>query len=191
LDAEAEIPIEFSAFLPLVAVLFLGGATPAGHPGGSGPAPAFELKSPAFSNGSSIPKRYTCDGPNVSPLLAWMAPPAGTQSFALIMDDPDAPRGTWAHWVLYAVPAEAAGLPENMPQRPVLDEGTQQGLNDFHKIGYNGPCPPPGKAHRYSFRLYALKSAMNLGPAVDKASLERAMKGHILAQAELIGLYQR
>lgn len=164
---------------------------PTGHQGARGPAPKFELSSPAFSNGSSIPKRYTCEGANASPLLAWTTPPDGTQSFALIVDDPDAPRGTWVHWVVYAVPAEAAGLPENMPQKPVLDDGTQQGINDFHKIGYNGPCPPPGKAHRYSFRVYALKSAMNLGPAVDKAGLERAMKGHILAQAELIGLYQR
>jgi Raf kinase inhibitor-like YbhB/YbcL family protein len=183
--------MKLSAFFFLAAVLLLGGAMPAGDRGGSVPAPAFQLKSPVFSSGSSIPKRYTCDGPNVSPLLAWTTPPEGTQSFALIMDDPDAPRGTWVHWILYAVPAEAAGLPENRPLRPVLDDGTQQGLNDFHKIGYNGPCPPPGKAHRYSFRLYALKSGMNLGPAVDKAALERAMKGRILAQAELIGLYQR
>ena len=137
------------------------------------------------------PKKFTCDGPDVSPKLSWNDPPAKTESFALIMDDPDAPAGTWVHWVLYDVPADARGLPERVPKQEQLASGARQGRNDFGKIGYGGPCPPPGKPHRYFFKLYALDTKLNLKPGVTKSDLERTMKSHILTQAELIGRYGR
>ncbi len=152
---------------------------------------AFELKSAAFSAGSDIPKKFTCDGPDISPPLSWSEPPAGTQSISLIMDDPDAPVGTWVHWVLYELPASTRELPENMPKDRQLKNGARQGQNDFRRIGYGGPCPPPGGPHRYFFKLYALDAKTNLGAGATKADLERAMKEHILAQAEMMGRYKR
>jgi Raf kinase inhibitor-like YbhB/YbcL family protein len=152
---------------------------------------SFELTSTAFSAGETIPKKFTCEGPDVSPRLSWGDPPAKTQSFALVMDDPDAPAGTWVHWVLYDVLADAKELPESVPKQEQLSNGAWQGRNDFGKIGYGGPCPPPGKPHRYFFKLYALDSKLGLKAGATKADLERAMKGHILAQAELIGKYGR
>ncbi len=152
---------------------------------------AFRITTTAFPNGGDIPQKFTCDGADMSPLLAWTDPPAGTQAFALIMDDPDAPAGTWVHWVLYDLPGDTSGLPENVPKQPELENGAHQGRNDFRKTGYGGPCPPPGKPHRYFFKLYALNSATHLKAGATKADLERAMKGHIVAQAELVGRYQR
>ena len=152
---------------------------------------AFELKSAAFSAGGDIPKRFTCDGPDVSPALTWTDPPAGMGSISLIMDDHDAPAGTWVHWVLYDLPASARELAENVPKDRELKNGARQGRNDFGKIGYGGPCPPPGKPHRYFFKLYALDTKTGLEAGATKAELERAMRGHILAQAELIGRYKR
>ena len=152
---------------------------------------SFELTTTAFSAGEAIPKKFTCDGPDVSPKLSWGDPPAKTQSFTLIMDDPDAPGGTWVHWVLYDIPADAKELPEGVPKQEQLAGGARQGRNDFGKIGYGGPCPPPGKPHRYFFKLYALDSKLNLKSGATKAEIERTMKGHILAQAELIGRYGR
>ena len=152
---------------------------------------ALNLKSAAFTAGGPIPKKFTCDGPDVSPALTWTDPPAGTQSLSLIMDDPDAPVGTWVHWVLYDLPASARTLPEGVPKDNELPSGARQGRNDFRKIGYGGPCPPPGPAHRYFFKLYALDAKTNLKPGATKAELEKALQGHILAQAELIGRYQR
>jgi Raf kinase inhibitor-like YbhB/YbcL family protein len=152
---------------------------------------SFELTSSAFSAGEAIPKKFTCDGPDVSPKLSWNDPPGKTQSFALIMDDPDAPVGTWVHWVLYDVPADAKEVPEGVLKQEQLASGAQQGRNDFGKIGYGGPCPPPGKPHRYFFKLYALDTKLNLKSGATKVELERAMKGHILAQADLIGRYGR
>jgi Raf kinase inhibitor-like YbhB/YbcL family protein len=156
-----------------------------------GGAMAVQISSPAFSAGESIPKKFTCDGPDVSPQLKWNDPPAKTQSFALIMDDPDAPVGTWVHWVLYDLPANTRELPEGVAKQEELSGGTRQGRNDFGRIGYGGPCPPPGKPHRYFFKLYALDTKLNLKAGASKADVERAMKGHILAQAELIGKYGR
>ena len=150
-----------------------------------------KLTSTAFQPGSTIPKKFTCDGPDVSPALAWTEAPAGTASFALIMDDPDAPVGTWVHWVLYDLPANTRELDEGVLKQEELPNGARQGRNDFRKIGYGGPCPPPGPAHRYYFKLYALDSKTNLKPGATKADLEKAMKGHILAQAEWMGRYQR
>ena len=152
---------------------------------------AFELKTSAFQPNAEIPRKYTCDGPDVSPALSWSEPPAGTQSFSLIMDDPDAPVGTWVHWVLYDLPASARELAEDVPKDLELKNGARQGRNDFRKIGYGGPCPPPGSAHRYFFKLYALNAKTNLKSGATKEELLRAMEGHILAQAELIGRYNR
>ncbi|MBI4466747.1 MAG: YbhB/YbcL family Raf kinase inhibitor-like protein [Acidobacteria bacterium] len=152
---------------------------------------AFALNSPAFTHGGDIPKKFTCDGPDLSPALTWSEPPAGTESFALIVDDPDAPVGTWVHWVLYDLPASARELAENVPKDNELGSGARQGRNDFGRIGYGGPCPPPGPAHRYFFKLYALKAKTNLKAGASKADLEKAMKGQILAQAELMGRYKR
>jgi hypothetical protein len=152
---------------------------------------SLQITSTAFSPGETVPKKFTCDGPDVSPGLSWSDPPAGTQSLALIADDPDAPVGTWVHWVLYDLPPGVRSLDEGVPKQDQLPSGARQGRNDFGKIGYGGPCPPPGKPHRYFFKLYALDAKLNLKSGATKADLERAMKGHILAQGELIGRYGR
>jgi Raf kinase inhibitor-like YbhB/YbcL family protein len=152
---------------------------------------AFEIKSSAFRQNQAIPKNYTCDGSDISVPLNWTDPPAGTNSFALIADDPDAPRGTWVHWVIYDLPARARDLSEAIAAREKLDNGSKQGKNDFGRIGYGGPCPPSGPAHRYHFKLYALDQMTGLSTGATKQQLLDAMKGHTLAQAELIGTYTR
>jgi hypothetical protein len=152
---------------------------------------AFEVHSIAFTAGGTIPKKYTCDGLDVSPPLSWTDLPTGTKSLALIMDDPDAPVGTWVHWVLYNLPPSTHELPEGTPTSETLASGARQGTNDFRKVGYGGPCPPPGPAHRYFFKLYALDTELNLAPKATKKQLEAALKRHILAQAELIGRCSR
>ncbi len=152
---------------------------------------SLQMSSAAFSSGEAIPKKFTCDGPDVSPQLKWNDPPAKTQSMALIMDDPDAPGSTWVHWVLYDLPANTRELPEGVAKQEQLSSGARQGRNDFEKTGYGGPCPPPGKPHRYFFKLYALDNKLNLKSGATKVELERAMKSHVLAQAELIGKYGR
>ncbi|MBI1954966.1 MAG: YbhB/YbcL family Raf kinase inhibitor-like protein [Acidobacteria bacterium] len=151
----------------------------------------FTLTTSAFQPGGMIPKKFTCDGPDVSPPLEWDDPPAGTQSFSLIADDPDAPVGTWVHWVIYDLPASVRELPEGVPKDGELAKGARQGRNDFRQIGYGGPCPPRGPAHRYFFKLYALDTKLNLKPGATKAELERAMKSHVLAEAQQMGRYQR
>lgn len=151
---------------------------------------AFALKSNAFAQGSDIPQKFTCDGPDVSPALSWSEPPTGTQSLGLIMDDPDAPAGTWVHWVLYELPASTRELGENVPKDRELTNGARQGQNDFGRTGYGGPCPPRGSSHRYFFKLYALDAKTNLKPGASKAELEKAMQGHILAKAELMGRFK-
>ncbi len=149
-----------------------------------------ELKSAAFQPGSLIPAKYTCDGQDISPPLNWPDPPAGTESFALISDDPDAPVGIWVHWVIWNIPAGTRALEENLPKMASLPNGAKQGTTDFRRIGYGGPCPPSG-THRYFFKLYALDTTLNLPASTIKKDLEKAMDGHILGQAELIGKYQR
>jgi Raf kinase inhibitor-like YbhB/YbcL family protein len=154
----------------------------------------FSLTSSAFSANGAIPKEYTCEGENHSPPLAWSGVPAGTRSFALIEDDPDAPdpkapKTTWVHWVLYDLPASAAALPKAATGKS-LPTGTREGLNDWKKPGYGGPCPPIGK-HRYFHKLYALDTMLGDLRSPTKAALERAMQGHVLAQAELVGTYQK
>ncbi|MGC8743705.1 MAG: YbhB/YbcL family Raf kinase inhibitor-like protein [Verrucomicrobiia bacterium] len=150
-----------------------------------------QLKSSAFGNGQPIPVKYTGQGRDVSPPLEWSDAPAGAKSFAIISDDPDAPVGTWVHWVIYDIPANITKLDENVPPKETLPNGAKQGINDFGNIGYGGPMPPPGKPHRYFFKLYALDTVLNLKPRASKQELLRAMQGHILAQAELMGTYQR
>lgn len=152
---------------------------------------SIELTTTAFPQGSPIPRQYTGDGANHSPPLQWSSPPAGTQSIALICDDPDAPRGTWVHWVLYNLPADARELEEGVPATATLPSGAMQGKNDFGNIGYGGPAPPRGKPHRYFFKLYALAVPLHLKSGATKAQLESAMKGHILAEGQLMGTYQR
>lgn len=152
---------------------------------------AFTLSSSSFQNGGDIPKKYTCEGADVSPELSWTAPPQGTRSFALIADDPDAPAGTWTHWVLYDLPPDTHNLEENVAKVDELPNGARQGRNDFRKIGYGGPCPPAGKAHRYFFKLYALDAKLNLAPGASKQEVENAVQGHTLANAELMGKYKR
>jgi len=151
---------------------------------------AFELTSTAFGQGEPIPRRYTCDGEDISPPLQWSDPPQGTQSFALIADDPDAPMGTWVHWVLYNIPAQARGLPEAVSSDAELPDGSRHGQNSWRRLGYGGPCPPSG-THRYFFKLYALDAQLDLAAGANKKQLLRAMEGHILAQAELMGTYTR
>lgn len=137
-----------------------------------------------------IPKKYACDGIDVSPPLVWTSVPEGTKSFAIICDDPDAPRGTWIHWVIFNIPADTRELPENIPPQKTLIIGVKQGINDFRKIGYGGPCPPSG-THRYYFYLYALDTEINLESGATKEQLLKAMKGHILAEGQLMGKYKR
>jgi len=149
-----------------------------------------QLTSPVFDTGGMIPVRYTCDGADISPALRWTSPPRGTQSFAIICDDPDAPAGTWVHWVYYDIPAGIEGLPDKVPPQKEPVNGGKQGVNDFRKIGYGGPCPPGG-THRYFFTLYALDAVLNLNPGLTKKQLLKALAGHILGQAQLMGRYAR
>lgn len=149
------------------------------------------ISTSSFQNGGSIPKKFTCDGADVSPALTWAAPPAGTKTFALLVDDPDAPVGNWNHWTIWNLPANLHSLPEGVRKNAHLPDGSEQGQNDFHKPGYNGPCPPSGKPHRYFFKLFALDSKLNLKPEDGKPELEAAMKGHTLATAEWMGTYKR
>jgi len=152
---------------------------------------AFIVKVEGFDNGAEIPRRHTCEGEDLSPALAWSGEPAGTRSFAVIVDDPDAPAGTWVHWVLYDLPASKSELTEDMPKSQYVAGGARQGLNDFRRLGYGGPCPPHGKPHRYFFKLYALDAVLDLKPGLTKKDLETAMEKHVLAQAQLMATYQR
>lgn len=149
------------------------------------------LLSPAFQEGEKIPVKYTCEGQDVSPVLTWGEPPLETQTFALIVDDPDAPVGVFTHWVLFNVPSDSRQLAEAVPNQDKLPSGALQGKNDFGKIGYGGPCPPPGRPHRYQFTLYALEKPLDLKAGASKKQVLDAMQGHILTQGQLTGTYQR
>lgn len=153
--------------------------------------PRLALTSETFAQGAKIPAHHTCSGSDASPPLAWSEPPAGTHSFALIVDDPDAPGGTWVHWVIFDLPAHTRALGEGVEKVKELSTGARQGRNDFGKFGYGGPCPPPGKPHRYFFKLYALDKKLALIPGATKENVEKAMQGHILAQGELMGRFGR
>jgi Raf kinase inhibitor-like YbhB/YbcL family protein len=150
----------------------------------------FLLKSTAFQDGGLIPRPHTCDGRDISPALSWTGVPEKAASLTLIMDDPDAPRKIWVHWVLFDLPASTTYLPEAVPPRSTLDGGGAHGINDFGNLGYGGPCPPPG-THNYVFTLYALDGMLGLRPRATKEQVVGAMKGHVLSQARLIGRYSR
>jgi Raf kinase inhibitor-like YbhB/YbcL family protein len=152
---------------------------------------AFRLESKAFPDGGAIPDRHTCDGPDLSPPLNWSGAPDGTEGFALVCDDPDAPVMTWVHWVVYGMSAEMRSLPEDVKRVKQLPDGTMQGTNSWKKIGYGGPCPPRDSTHRYYFKLYAVDRELTLAPGAEKKELLRAMEGAVLAQAGLMGTYRR
>jgi Raf kinase inhibitor-like YbhB/YbcL family protein len=158
-----------------------------------GAAMAMEIKSPAFVDNAEVPRKYSCQGENVSPPLSWNGAPAGTKSFCLINDDPDAPAGTWLHWTIFNMPADKKELKEaeGIPGQEQLSDGSKQGMTDSGQAGYGGPCPPPGKYHRYFFKLYALDVMLDLPAGASKAEIEQAMEGHILAQAQMVGRYKR
>jgi Raf kinase inhibitor-like YbhB/YbcL family protein len=181
-----------SRLAPVLAAAGLLGAG-AGSPGGATP-PAFALRSAAFAEGAAIPTRFTCEGADVSPPLAWDEPPPGTRSLALVVSDPDAPdpkapQRTWVHWVLYDLPATARSLPESAPAS-ALPGGTRQGRNDWGSPGYRGPCPPIGR-HRYFFVLYALDAPLGDRGALGAGEVEAALQGHLLGRAELVGTYEK
>lgn len=152
---------------------------------------AFELKSGAFGAGQNIPGQFTCDGEKISPPLAWSGAPQRTATFTLIVDDPDAPHGTFAHWVLCNIPANIDHLDRHVPQTQRLENGAVQGRNDFGSLGYGAPCPPKGTSHRYRFMLYALDVTLHLPTGATRQQALEAMHGHILGQAQLVGTYQR
>jgi Raf kinase inhibitor-like YbhB/YbcL family protein len=151
---------------------------------------AMHITSSAFQNGSDIPAKHTCSGANASPSLGWSGAPDGTQTFALIVSDPDAPGGDFTHWVLYGLSGTEKGLPEDV-RSDAQPLGAAQGINDFGKVGYGGPCPPPGPKHHYHFTLYALNAKLSLKPGAARGQLEQAMRGHILAEGELVGTFGR
>lgn len=155
-----------------------------------GSAESLALTSPAFAAQQPMPKKYSCDGQSLSPPLQWSAPPAGTKSLALIVDDPDTPGGTFVHWVLYNLSPTTLALPENVPTDATLPDGSKQGRNGSGKTGYTGPCPPGG-THHYHFKLYALDTDLGLAPGADKSQVENAMDKHVLAYGELVGTYSK
>jgi Raf kinase inhibitor-like YbhB/YbcL family protein len=165
------------------------GSVPPTSPAGQ-TMPSVALTSTAFQEGDLIPKKYTCDGQDISPPLAWSGLPQGTKSLALICDDPDAPLKTWVHWVVFNMPATVKELPEGVPVQEKLAAGGIQGRSDFGKNGYGGPCPPFG-THRYVFKLYALDTELTLDGRAGKGEAVKAMEGHILAQGQLVGKYKR
>jgi Raf kinase inhibitor-like YbhB/YbcL family protein len=173
------------------ALLCLGCMQPSSETLSGGSPMSIELTSPAFQTGAVIPKQCTGDGADQSPPLHWSQPPPGAKSLVLICDDPDAPRGTWVHWLLFNVPAQTHELEEGIKAAESLPNGAKQGKNDFGNIGYGGPAPPKGKPHRYFFKLYALDTTVDLPPGATKAQLEGAMKGHVLAEGQLMGTYRR
>ncbi len=189
-------------FYPYLALIFSFGITLpfASAPGARTQDPAtvkeessmsIQITSTAFPEGEPIPSRYTCDAEDKSPLLRWTDLPKGTRSIALVCDDPDAPGGNWVHWILFGLPPQITELPEGVPTMGDLPSGARQGKNSFGKIGYGGPCPPKGSAHRYFFNLYALDIEITLEAGATKKELLKAMEGHVLAGGHLMGTYQR
>jgi len=152
---------------------------------------ALSLKVSGFNPGEFIPVQYTCSGEDISPEISWQDIPQGSKSLVLICEDPDAPMGVWTHWIIYNIPPEIMSLKQKFPKLIKTDKGILQGVNDFGKVGYNGPCPPPGMPHHYHFKLYALDIILSLPPGARRKDLLEAIQGHILAQADYIGLYQR
>jgi Raf kinase inhibitor-like YbhB/YbcL family protein len=179
--------------LPVLAVALLAAVACTAPSGKGGDTMSLHLTSTSFAANGDMPARLTCQGGDTSPALAWAGAPAGTKSFALIVDDPDAPdpaapQRTWVHWVVYNIPAEVAGLEEGASTK--MPSGAVDGHNDWKRAGYGGPCPPVGR-HRYFHKLHALDIVLPAGAPLDKAGLERAMEGHVLARAELVGTYEK
>lgn len=156
-----------------------------------GSAMAFEIQSPSFRDNEFIPHTYTCKDKDISPPLNWSGIPAGTKSLVLMCTDPDAPGGTWVHWLVYDLAPDVTGLPEAVPKKIELNGGAKQGMTDFRAIGYGGPCPPPGKVHRYVFTVYALDAVLNAPAGLNRNDLVKRMKGRIIGEATLTGLYSR
>jgi Raf kinase inhibitor-like YbhB/YbcL family protein len=184
----------FFCFFAVICLIAAGRNTPAGAKdkidanikGGK----VMEIKSSSFNHEDMIPAKYTCDGQNISPSLAWSGAPKETKSFALICDDPDAPVGTWIHWVIFDIPANVNGFPENVVRKEEVPGLGKNGKNSSQNFGYDGPCPPGG-THRYYFKLYALDAMLNLKAGLTKEDLLAAMKGHVLAEAQIMGRYKR
>ncbi len=174
-----------------LAITLVTGCRGAAKPEPGAAAPQLQLTAIGFAPGGNIPASLTCDGRNTSPALSWSDPPAATKSFALILDDPDAPGSGFVHWVLYNLPATARALPASEPKQNQLSDGSLQGRNDFDDIGYGGPCPPGHSPHHYRFVLYALDAPLSLPAGATKQQVEDALKGHIVARGRLIGLYSR
>ena len=150
-----------------------------------------QISTSSFPAEGTIPKKHTCDAQDISPAFTWTGAPPSTRSFALIADDPDAPVGTWNHWLIWNVPASVHQFAESVAKTPTLPDGSRQGQNDFKKVGYNGPCPPPGKPHRYYFKLFALDMPLDLRAGATRKELEAAMKGHVVAENQIMGRYGR
>lgn len=178
------MPILRAAILPLMLGLSMACEPAVPHSD-------LNLRVAAFSKGGRVPREFTADGADKSPAMEWSGAPPGTQAFSLVVDDPDAPVGTWTHWVLYDLPGSTGKLEENRARTPILESGAKQGKNSWGRIGWNGPSPPPGKPHRYFFRLYALSAATGLAPGADRAALDRAMKGKVLGESQWMGTYGR
>ncbi len=176
----------------LTSLLFLCACTLASPTPSPSPVTAqLALSSSAIAPGATIPREHTCDGADRSPPLAWAEPPPDTASLALLVEDPDAPGGTFTHWLLYELPAHTRSLVAGIPPLDTLPEGARQGRNDFGTVGYRGPCPPPGRTHRYIFRLYALDRPTGLAPGATRNQFLQVIKGHVLATGELVGFYSR
>jgi Raf kinase inhibitor-like YbhB/YbcL family protein len=186
-------PVAIAAIIMLAVACAKQPPGPTANPSSASPtqsaAPGIKLISSAFTEGQKIPRQYTCDGINISPPLEWTGLPKTAKTIAIIADDPDAPAGDWVHWVIYNLPADTMGMIENVPATEDVKGGGLQGKNDFGKIGYGGPCPPSG-THRYLFRIYAVDSELALKAGAARTDVEKAMEGHILAQAQLIGTYR-
>jgi Raf kinase inhibitor-like YbhB/YbcL family protein len=172
-------------FIPFLAVILFSSYRNS-NPGEE----TMNIQSSAFREGAFIPQKYSCDGDDISPPLSWSGIPEKTKSLALICDDPDAPMGTWVHWVLFNLPAGSQSLPEHVAATKILDNGARQGKNDFGNIGYGGPCPPGG-THRYYFKLYALDKMLDAEAGITKAQLLKATEGHVIAEAQWMGRYKR
>jgi len=152
---------------------------------------ALDIKSDAFKNSFYIPTEYTCEGKDISPPLDWKGVPSDAKSFVLICDDPDAPGKTWSHWVIFNIPGDKTGLSENIPKIARLNDSSIQGINDFGKAGYSGPCPPPNGPHRYFFKLYALDNVIGLDENATRDDVLKAMDGHVIAETQIYGIYVR
>jgi len=185
------ILVSCTALAVLVACASPLGERASTQPTEKGATMSIQVTSSAFREGETIPTKYTCDGEDVSPPLRWSGLPSNTKSVAIVMEDPDAPSGTFTHWVIYDIPGNVSELPEGVPARDTVLGAAKQGINSFNRLGYRGPCPPRGSTHRYFFHVYALDAELGLGPGVAKSQVMSSLQGHILAEGQLMGRYGR